>query len=95
MLTLEGLLDRVGVKHYDRVLWFGYGKPEVATLQGNVLLMPDATCGRYAANCWGAQMREHIPDIRIRARPEKERAQPKSKTWNKAGQAHMRRLGFE
>ncbi len=94
-MDVRDLALKVEVSNYDVQFWF-----TDCTLKGDILLVPNASVGRYIANCWGPQMRAIIPNLTIRVVPPPEKAKPsllnaKGRKWEQQRQATQNRLDME
>lgn len=91
LLTLSGLLTRIGINNWDRALWF-----KGADLKGDVLVVQDAVSARFIRSCWLAQMQEHVKALQIMVKDGPDRTSQtveRRSAW-KAGKApQSQRLG--
>ncbi len=94
-MTVRDLALKCEVSNYDVQFWL-----DGCELKGDVLLVPNSSVGRFVANCWGAQMRQVIPSLRITVMPAVEKAKPsplnaKGRKWEQQRQATQNRLDME
>lgn len=79
MPDLRQLALYAEVSHYDYTFWF-----RECELKGDILLVSNKAVGSFIANCWGPKMRELVPTLTIRIKPQVEKTKPS--ILNKRGQ---------
>lgn len=89
--TLDSLLTRCHIGRYMHGIWFNG-----AVLNGTVLSVAEEDIRGFVERQWGAEFRQHIPELVIRVKTSRDTALAKTKPsiYNKRGQAYQKaRLG--